>query len=199
MSVAAITTLVPVVRWQPDARGRLERAALELYAERGFDATTVAGIAERAGLTERTFFRHFADKREVLFGGSPVLQERLVAGLAAAPPSAGPLAAVGAALATIPETLPEERRAGAAQRQAVIDATPELRERELAKFAALTAAMAQGLRERGVGEPTASLAAEAGAAVFRVAFGRWIGGDARDLGTLLAASLAELRGVAADG
>ncbi|WP_073421163.1 TetR family transcriptional regulator [Geodermatophilus nigrescens] len=188
-----------MVRWQPDARGRLERAALELYAERGFDATTVAGIAERAGLTERTFFRHFADKREVLFGGSPVLQERLVAGLAAAPPSAGPLAAVGAALATIPETLPEERRAGAAQRQAVIDATPELRERELAKFAALTAAMAQGLRERGVGEPTASLAAEAGAAVFRVAFGRWIGGDARDLGTLLAASLAELRGVAADG
>ncbi|WP_454555836.1 TetR family transcriptional regulator [Geodermatophilus nigrescens] len=188
-----------MVRWQPDARGRLERAALELYAERGFDATTVAGIAERAGLTERTFFRHFADKREVLFGGSPVLQERLVAGLAAAPPSAGPLAAVGAALATIPETLSEERRAGAAQRQAVIDATPELRERELAKFAALTAAMAQGLRERGVGEPTASLAAEAGAAVFRVAFGRWIGGDARDLGTLLAASLAELRGVAADG
>lgn len=71
-------------RWEPDARGRLERAALELYAERGFELTTVAEIAERAGLTERTFFRHYADKREVLFGGQHVLQELFVGAVATA-------------------------------------------------------------------------------------------------------------------
>ena len=82
-------------RWEPDSRGRLQEAALALYSERGFDQTTAAQIAARAGLTERTFFRHFADKREVLFGGSALLQERIVAGVAEAPPEDGPLDAVG--------------------------------------------------------------------------------------------------------
>src|SRR5208283_698090 len=85
-------------RWQPDSRGRLQEAALALYSERGFDQTTAAQIAERAGLTERTFFRHFADKREVLFGGAPYLEEQIVAGVADAPASAGPLEAVGLGL-----------------------------------------------------------------------------------------------------
>ena len=76
-------------RWEPNARGRLEQAAMELYLERGFDQTTVAEIAERAGLTERTFFRHFADKREVLFAGAGALQELLVSAVAGAPDSGG--------------------------------------------------------------------------------------------------------------
>src|SRR3954447_15095550 len=92
-----------VARWQPDARGRLGQAAMELYAERGYEQTTVAEIAERAGLTARTFFRYFADKREVLFAGSDLLAERLVAALETAPASASPLAAVGAALDMVAE------------------------------------------------------------------------------------------------
>ena len=85
-------------RWEPNARGRLEEAALELYTERGFDETTVAEIAERAGLTERTFFRHFADKREVLFGGQDALLALFVNTIVDAPDSMSPIDAVGAAL-----------------------------------------------------------------------------------------------------
>src|SRR5919108_2391 len=89
MSASVITMLKGMARWEPDARGRLEQAALELYGERGFEATTVAEIARRAGLTERTFFRHFADKREVLFAGSEALEEALVRAVADAPAEAG--------------------------------------------------------------------------------------------------------------
>ena len=93
-----------MARWAPDARGRLERAALELYGEHGYDATTVAEIAERAGLTERTFFRYFADKREVLFWGAGALQGFLVDAVDTAPASVAPLEAVVAALeAAAPE------------------------------------------------------------------------------------------------
>lgn len=160
-------------RWKPNARGRLEQAALELYVERGFEQTTVAEIAKRAGLTERTFFRHFADKREVLFWGAGALQELVVRTVAGAPDSATPIDAIAAALEAI-GTLLQERRDGARQRQAVIAANAELQERELKKLAALATAMAEALRGRGVTEPSASLAAEAGVAVFRIAFARWI-------------------------
>src|SRR6202012_1395431 len=91
-------TIALMARWKPDSRGRLEQAALALYAERGFANTTVAEIAARAGLTERTFFRYFADKREVLFGGAGALQELLVESVTAAPPDAAPLATIGLAL-----------------------------------------------------------------------------------------------------
>lgn len=127
-------------RWQPDSRGRLQEAALALYSERGFDQTTAAQIAERAGLTERTFFRHFADKREVLFGGSAILKERIVGGVAGAPASDGPLAAVSCGLDAAAGMLGESRRDLTRQRQAVISANPELRERELAKLADYSAA-----------------------------------------------------------
>ena len=160
-------------RWKPNARGRLEQAALELYVERGFEQTTVAEIAQRAGLTERTFFRHFADKREVLFWGAAALQELIVRTIARAPDDAAPIDAVATALATA-GTLLQERRDGARQRQAAIAANAELQERELKKLAALAAAIAAALRGRGVTEPSASLAAEAGVAVFRIAFARWI-------------------------
>src|SRR6476619_2332072 len=125
-----------MARWEPDSRGRLEQAALALYGERGFENTTVAEIAARAGLTERTFFRHFADKREVLFGGSAALQQLLVDTLADALDAAGPMDAVASALEAAGGLL-QERRPYSRQRQDVIDANTELRERELIKLASL--------------------------------------------------------------
>src|SRR4029077_7890519 len=126
-------------RWQPNARGRLEQAALELYTERGFDQTTVAEIAERAGLTERTFFRHFADKREVLFWGQDALMELVTTHIADAPDSASPIDAVGGALRAVGALL-EGRRKHALRRQACIAPNPGLQERELIKLALLAAA-----------------------------------------------------------
>ncbi|HEV7678671.1 MAG TPA: TetR family transcriptional regulator [Candidatus Dormibacteraeota bacterium] len=186
-----------MARWQPDGRGRLVQAALALYGERGFDNTTVAEIAARAGLTERTFFRYFADKREVLFSGTPALRDLLVDTVARAPDSATPLDAVGAALEAVGAML-QERREGARQRAAVIAANTELQERELVKMASLARALADALRGRRAGEATATLTAEAGIAVFRVAFDRWVeGGTQGELPQLIRESLAELRGVTA--
>jgi AcrR family transcriptional regulator len=184
-------------RWQPDSRGRLQEAALALYSERGFDQTTAAQIAERAGLTERTFFRHFADKREVLFGGSAILKERIVAGVAGAPASDGALDAVSLGLDAAAAMLGESRRDLAFQRQAVLTANPELRERELAKLADYAATIAATLRQRGVGEPRATLAAEAGMTVLRVAMQQWASEeDERDLQSIMRDGVAELRAVA---
>src|ERR1700728_3135995 len=185
-------------RWQPDSRGRLQEAALDLYSERGFDQTTAAQIAARAGLTERTFFRHFADKREVLFGGSALLQERILAGVAGAPPDSGALDAVACGLAAAAAMLGEFRRDLSCKRQAVIAANPELRERELAKLADYASAVADALRRRGGSEPRAPFAAEAGMAVLRVAIQRWASGDdRRDLAAIMGDSVAEFRSVAA--
>jgi len=184
-------------RWEPDGRGRLEQAALALYGERGFENTTVADIAERAGLTERTFFRHFADKREVLFWGAGGLQELLVSTVAGAPDATAPIAAVSAALEAA-GTIFEARRDTARQRQTSIAANAELQERELIKLASLAAALAEALRRRGVGEPAASLTAEAGIAVFKVAFERWIDEtNQRDLPLILRETLDELKAVTA--
>jgi AcrR family transcriptional regulator len=160
-------------RWQPDARGRLEEAALALYLERGFDNTTVAEIAQRAGLTERTFFRYFADKREVLFWGSGMLRELLSKAAIEAPASATPMGAVTAALDAAGAML-QERGQRAKQRQKVIMANPELQERELLKMASLASTLGEALRQRGVGDPVATLTAETGIAVLRVAFARWV-------------------------
>ena len=188
-------------RWEPNARGRLELAALELYRERGFDQTTVAEIAQRAGLTERTFFRYFADKREVLFWGEGALHELFVHAVTGAPDSAAPLDAIAAGLETA-AGLFRDRRDQARQRQAVIAANKELQERELMKLASLAAGMADALRRRGVSEPTASLTAEAGVAVFKVAFARWIDADdnndlQNDLLHHIRESLDELKGLRA--
>ena len=182
-------------RWEPNARGRLERAAMELYSERGFEQTAVAEIAKRAGVTERTFFRHFADKREVLFGGADALQDLLVQTVAGAPESAAPMDAIVAGLETIGARL-QERQAYAHQRQDIIAASAELRERELIKLASLASAAADTLRGRGVPEPAASLTAEAGIAVFRVAFERWTEeAGRRDLPFIIRESLDALRTV----
>jgi AcrR family transcriptional regulator len=163
-------------RWKPDARGRLEAAALALYGDRGFENTTVAEIAERAGLTERTFFRHFADKREVLFGGGAILVERLVAAVADAPSSAGPIEAAAGGLETAAALL-EGRRQVARQRHAIITASAELRERELIKLASVADALTDALRKRGVEDPAAGLTAEIAVVIFRTAYERWLGED----------------------
>src|SRR5271168_94522 len=200
MSVTVNGRIWIMGRWQPDSRGRLQEAALALYSERGFGQTTAAQIAERAGLTERTFFRHFADKREVLFGGSAILKDRILTGVVDAPPGDGPLDAVSCGLGAAAEMLGESRRDLSRQRQAVISANPELRERELAKLADYAAAVSAALRHRGVSEPQATLAAEAGMTVLRVAIQQWANGDdERDLAAIMRHSVAELRAVAASG
>jgi AcrR family transcriptional regulator len=210
MSVTAITVArydshchhgydLGMVRWEPDAAGRLAKAAMELYSERGFDATTVAEIAERAGLTERTFFRHYADKREVLFAGASQLQELLVRRVEEAPAAMPPMEVMATALAAVAtEIFAHSRHDFARQRQAIIVANADLRERELIKLAALGDAAAAALRRRGVTDPAASLAAEAGIAVFRVAFERWVSesGD-HSLAQLITDSMSDLRVVTA--
>ncbi|GHE08308.1 TetR/AcrR family transcriptional regulator [Streptomyces alanosinicus] len=182
-------------RWEPDARGRLAKAALALYAERGYEQTTVAEIAKRAGLTERTFFRHYADKREVLFAGAGELEGLFVGAVAGAPESAAPLDALTLGLDAVAEMF-ADRREFACRRQAVITANAELRERELIKLASLAAALTGTLRGRGVAQPAAGLAAEAAVAVFKIAFERWIvPAEERPMRELIRESLAELKAV----
>jgi AcrR family transcriptional regulator len=181
-----------MARWAPGARGRLQAAAFELYTDKGYEATTVADIAARAGVTERTFYRYFTDKREVFFDGAQDFQDFLVAAVQAAPAEAAPLDAVTGALSRAArEVFPA--LSVARQRQRLIDANPELQERELAKMSRLASAMTTALRSRGVEEATASVAAETGVALFRVAFARWV--DQRnttDLDDLISAALHQL-------
>ncbi len=160
-------------RWEPDARGRLIRAAAELFERRGFEQTTTADIAERAGVTERTFFRHFPDKREVLFDGSHQLQHTIDEAIAAAPADLSSLEAAIAGMAATAGTF-NEIREHALRRAAIVAATPSLQERELLKLAAMTDATAAALRRRGAGEPTATLAAHSAVTVFHLAFTHWI-------------------------
>jgi AcrR family transcriptional regulator len=198
MSVTVITYDRAMGRWEPDARGRLAKAALALYAEQGFEKTTVAEIAKQAGLTERTFFRQFADKREVLFYGMEMLRDLLVRAVADAPASATAMDAVSAAFQAAGAVL-QENSERVRLRDAVVSANAELRERELIKLAAFASAVAAALRDRGVPEPAASLAAETGVAVFKVAFARWASEPGQpDLPGTFRESMAELRDVLAD-
>jgi len=185
-----------MARWEPNARERLVDAALALFGERGYGRTTVGEIAARAGLTERTFFRYFADKREVLFGRSGDLEKGIADAIGEAPGGASPLDVVVGALETIAARFPPRRDYRARQR--LIAAHPELRERELIKLASLTSAIADALRARGVADPAASLTAEAGIAIFKVAFERWIeGAPPRSFPQQLRAALVGLKAVTA--
>lgn len=184
-------------RWQPGARARLAEAALELFVERGYDATTVADIAARAGVTERTFFRHFADKREVLFGDPGEYNAVFTDAIAAAPAGAQPIDAAAAALAATGEYF-AGRHPYARTRSRVINAHPALQEREQVKRLHLTEAIAAALVARGVPETTAALTAELTSAAFHQAFARWVAADDEsDLGDLAVAVLDELRAAAA--
>jgi AcrR family transcriptional regulator len=166
-------------RWEPNARERLERAALALFAEHGYDATTVAEIAERAGLTKSTFFRHFADKREVLFGGQDLLTELFREAIRTAPPSATAADCLTAALESAAVAFTPDRHDLAPQRRAVIAAHSELQERELLKRARLASAMAEALRARGADEVAAGLAAQVGVLAFSTAYASWAAPDNR--------------------
>ena len=186
-----------MVRWEPGAHERLQAAALELYDRRGFEQTTAADVAQAAGLTERTFFRYFADKREVLFAGQERFQQLFVDGVAAAPDDASALDAVAFALRASAAFFPDERRTHSRQRYAVIAANPGLQERELLKMATLSGAIADVLQARGVSEPQARLAAEAGVTVFVAAYRRWLDeGETRALDDVVDDVLSDLRALA---
>lgn len=166
---------------------------MALFDERGYEHTTVADIAALAGLTKRTFFRHFSDKREVLFSGSAQLVELFVGAIADAPAPTTPLEAVVAAL-DAGAAMFEEMREFASRRQKIIAANPELQERELIKLSSLAAAISDALHSRGFEDPAAILAAEAGIAVFRISFERWTdAANRRTLSDLIHESLDELR------
>ncbi len=186
-----------MTRWQPNAAARLQEAAFELYTERGYDQTTVAEIAARAGLTERTFFRHFTDKREVLFDGGDQFNAALVDTVDAAPPSATTLQAITAAIEAAGSVFPAPEPVR--RRQALILANPELQERELIKLASLANSLGEALRRRGVPDTAAELAAATGVTVLRIALTHWIEDPAeRPWKTHVRAAIDELRSLTAE-
>ncbi|WP_372664550.1 TetR/AcrR family transcriptional regulator [Amycolatopsis kentuckyensis] len=185
-----------MVRWEPGTAERLQKAALELFATRGYEQTTAAEIAQAVGLTERTFFRHFSDKREVLFQGQELLVQAFLDGIDAAPADASPFEVVACALRSAAAFFPDERRPHSRTRQSVIDRNPALQEREHHKLTTLATTVATALRARGVDDVAATLAAESGATVFGIAFTRWLR-EERSLADIAAEVLAELLTLAA--
>lgn len=181
-------------RWQPNAPQRLVLAALDLFGERGYESATVVQIAERAGLTKSTFFRHFPDKREVLFGAD-TMTKLLSDAIAAAPTEATPLEAVAYALDAIGrEAFTPARRQFVARRRAVITANPELQEREALKALRLTTAMIVALKRRGVCDLTAHVASQLGSLAWKIAYDRWIdASDEEDFGEIAQRTLGELQ------
>ena len=174
-----------------EARDRLERAALELYIERGYDQTTIADIAARAGVTERTYFRHFPDKREVLFNVESRQQQALADALAEVASSAPPLAAVLQAFRSMAPAL-EDNRPLAVARHRVISVTPALRERELMKEAALGAVVADALRQRGLSEWSATLLAQVTTAALGHAIHTWVADRNSDINDLIVQAFTDL-------
>ncbi|WP_194899430.1 TetR/AcrR family transcriptional regulator [Catenulispora pinisilvae] len=175
-----------------DARRRLQQAALELYRERGFEQTTTAEIAARAGVNERTFFRHFPDKREVLFAGEADLRAALTQAVAEAPDGLQPFEMLLRAFRRAGLIL-EENRSFSEPRLEIIAGTPTLRERELAKNASLTQALAQALRQRGISDQVADLAAQSGWATFHHALESWIEDPSQSVDEHLAQAFDGLR------
>ena len=163
-----------MVRWEPGTRERLQDAALELFAARGYEQTTATEIAQAVGLTERTFFRHFTDKREVLFHGQQALTDAFLAGLHDASPGASPIDLAVSALRSSASFFDDERRSHSRLRQSVIDANPALQEREALKLVGLGRALGGALRDRGVEDMTADVAAQLAVMAFGIAFAHWI-------------------------
>jgi AcrR family transcriptional regulator len=183
-----------MVRWEPGTRERLQAAALELFASRGYEQVTAAEIAQAVGLTERTFFRNFSDKREVLFHGQELFLQAFVDGIDQAPADASPLELITAALHGAASFFPDERRPYSRLRQTVIDLNPALQERELHKLGVVAATLAAAMRTRGIAEPGASLAAQSAASVFGISFTQWIReGETRSMPDIAADVLGELR------
>lgn len=189
-----------MARWQPGATERLVVAAVDLFTEQGYDATTVAQIAERAGVTKSTFFRHFPDKRELLVAGQEALSRLLAAGITEAPASASPLEAVAAGLERASSAMGPTNRELGPRLTAAVAASTELQERDALKSVGLAAAMTAALLARGVADPTARLAGELGVIAFKQGYAEWSEGD-RDTDDGLApytlAALNDVRAAAA--
>ncbi len=189
-----------MARWEPGARERMVLAAVDLFTEQGYDATTVAQIAERAGVTKSTFFRHFPDKRELLVAGQEVLSRLLAEGIAEAPPAATPLEAVAAGLERAASAMGPMNRELGPRLKAAIAASAELQERDALKSVGLAAAMTEALQARGVPVPVALLAGEMGVLAFKRGFSEWVAADHDPEGGLApytAAALADLRAATA--
>jgi AcrR family transcriptional regulator len=189
-----------MARWEPNASERLAVAALDLFAERGYENTTVIDIAQRAGLTKSTFFRHFQDKREVLFGDG-TLNGLLAEAIAAGPATAAPLDVVAYAVDAMGRrAFTAGRRAFVARRRAVIAANPELQEREALKGLGLTASMTEALRRRGVPDLAACVAADLGALAVKIAYERWCDApDGDDFSEVARRALDEVRAALPQG
>ena len=183
-----------MARWKPGARERLVAAAVDLFTEQGYDTTTVAQIAERAGVTKSTFHRYFPDKRDLLVAGQQTLSRLLTEGVAAAPQDAGPLAAVAEGLVAASAEMGPVNHEMAPRVQAAIAANAELQQRDALKSVGLAAAMVDALIARGVPQPTAHLAAELGVLAFKQGFAQWLDAD-RDaaLAPYVLAALDELK------
>lgn len=187
-----------MARWEPGARERLVVAAVDLFTEQGYDATTVAQIVQRAGVTKSTFFRYFPDKRDLLVAGQETLSTLLVEGIAGAPDDAGPLAAVAAGLERASTAFGPMNREIAPRLKAAVAASSELQARDALKSVGLTAAMTAALVDRGVPDVTAHLAAELGALAFKRAYARWSEADRDEAFAPYAlAALDELRAASA--
>jgi AcrR family transcriptional regulator len=184
-------------RWDPEAEERLRVAAIELYLELGYENVTVAQIAERAGLTRRTFSRYFADKRDVLFAGSEQLPPALAEALGRADPEMAPFDALLTALTEVGGDLADRVAPHAAQRRAVIAASPELQERGRTKFADVTSALVTALLKRGVEPSTARLLANVGVALFQSGFDRWVSDQGSGLAQRIREAAGELAAAAA--
>lgn len=169
-----------MARWQPGARERLVLAAVDLFTEQGYDATTVTQIADRAGVTKSTFFRHFPDKRELLVAGQEALSRLLADGIAEAPADASPLEAVAAGLVRASSTMGPMNRELGPRLKAAVDASAELQERDALKSVGLAAAMTAALIDRGVPDPVAHLAGELGVLAFKRGYAEWSEGDRED-------------------
>ncbi|QDP96506.1 TetR/AcrR family transcriptional regulator [Microlunatus elymi] len=181
-----------MARWEPGARERLVMAAVDLFTDQGYDATTVAQIAERAGVTKSTFFRYFPDKRELLSAGQETLSRLLTEGITEAPDEAGPLDALAAGLERACATMGPANREFGPRLTAAIAASTELQEREALKTVGLAAAISQALLGRGVPGPAAQLAAELGVLAFKQGYARWLEDDQESAESLTPYALAAL-------
>jgi AcrR family transcriptional regulator len=185
-----------MARWEPGARERLVFAAVDLFTEQGYDATTVTEIAARAGVTKSTFFRYFPDKREILVAGQESLSELLARGIADAPPGASPLEAVARGLECVSNSMGPVNRDLGPRMKAAVAANTELQERDALKRVGLGAAMTAALVERGVADSTAHLASEIGVLAFKQGFAEWCDADHQadhDLAHYTLSALNELR------
>jgi len=183
-------------RWEPGARQRLVLAAVDLFTEQGYDATTVAEIAERAGVTKSTFFRHFPDKRELLVAGQESMCQLLAEGIAEAPDGVSPMVAVASGLERASTMMGPDNRELGPRIKAAVAASTELQERDALKTVSLAAAMTTALLARGVPEMTAHLAGELGVLAFKQGYARWSDAeqhDGRGLAEYALAALDELR------